>query len=309
MKTRTSSKNQTAGSAFQAKAKNQTNDASILQAYKNRTAQLAVEEEPAQSRENKTGLPDNLKSGVENLSGHSMDDVKVHYNSSQPAALHAHAYAQGTDIHVGPGQEKHLPHEAWHVVQQKEGRVQPTKQLKGTTNINDDAGLEKEADVMGAKALTTQSSSSAALQLKAVFPSSQAIQLHRGANEYDTAKDDMIIYIVVKKSNDKVVYVGQTELAVGKNTRFQQHINSGYHNNWSHDTHKILTKESGRWTRFETTCCEQYWIDHYGIDNLENGRHQISKSHFEEMIEWQEDNDIVFRGEDIGFPKNWKPLN
>lgn len=75
---------------------------------------------------NNTGLPDQLKSGVESLSGHSLDDVKVHYNSSQPAQLNALAYAQGTDIHVAPGQEQHLPHEAWHVAQQKQGRVQPT---------------------------------------------------------------------------------------------------------------------------------------------------------------------------------------
>jgi len=108
---------------------------------------------PIQLRKNNTGLPDNLKSGIENLSGYSMDDVKVHYNSSKPAQLQAHAYAQGTDIHLAPGQEKHLPHEAWHVVQQKQGRVQPTRQLKSKVNINDDAGLEKEADVMGAKAL------------------------------------------------------------------------------------------------------------------------------------------------------------
>ncbi len=106
-----------------------------------------------QRKENNTGLPDNLKSGMENLSGMSLDDVKVHRNSDQPAQLNAHAYAQGTDIHLGPGQEKHLPHEAWHVVQQKQGRVQPTTQLKGKVNINDDAGLEKEADVMGAEAL------------------------------------------------------------------------------------------------------------------------------------------------------------
>ena len=131
----------------------QASEGIILQAYKKGTAQLAMEEEPVQQKENKTGLTDNLKSGIENLSGHSLDDVKVHYNSSQPATLQAHAFAQGTDIHVAPGQEKHLPHEAWHVVQQKQGRVQPTKQLKGTTNINDDAGLEKEADVMGAKAM------------------------------------------------------------------------------------------------------------------------------------------------------------
>ncbi|WP_299315831.1 DUF4157 domain-containing protein [uncultured Aquimarina sp.] len=106
-------------------------------------------------RKNNTGLPDSLKSGIENLSGYNMDDVKVHYNSSKPAQLQAHAYAQGTDIHLAIGQEKHLPHEAWHVVQQKQGRVKPTRQLKSKVNINDDTGLEKEADVMGSRALNT----------------------------------------------------------------------------------------------------------------------------------------------------------
>ncbi len=108
---------------------------------------------PIQLQQNNTGLPNNLKSGIEQLSGFSMNDVKVHYNSDKPAQLQAHAYAKGTDIHLASGQEKHLPHEAWHVVQQKQGRVQPTKQLKGKVNINDNAGLEKEADVMGEKAM------------------------------------------------------------------------------------------------------------------------------------------------------------
>lgn len=111
--------------------------------------------EPVQKQENDTGLPDNLKSGIENLSGYSMDDVQVHFNSDKPAGLQAHAYAQGTDIHLAPGQEKHLPHEAWHVIQQKQGRVKPTMQLQDKVNVNDDAGLEKEADVMGAKAIST----------------------------------------------------------------------------------------------------------------------------------------------------------
>lgn len=112
-----------------------------------------VVRDPVQREENRTGLPDQLKSGVENLSGYSLDDVKVHYNSDKPTQLNAHAYAQGTDIHLAPGQEKHLPHEAWHVVQQKQGRVRPTRQMKGKVNINDDTGLEAEADRMGAKAL------------------------------------------------------------------------------------------------------------------------------------------------------------
>lgn len=101
---------------------------------------------------NNTGLPNQLKAGIESLSGMSMDHIKVHYNSDKPAQLNAHAYAQGSDIHIAAGQEQHLPHEAWHVVQQAQSRVQPTTQTKGGVPVNDNAGLEREADVMGAKA-------------------------------------------------------------------------------------------------------------------------------------------------------------
>ena len=104
-----------------------------------------------QQKPNNTGLPDNLKAGVESLSGFSMDDVKVHYNSSQPATVQALAYTQGTDIHVAPGQEMHLPHEAWHVAQQLAGRVEPTTEVGGMP-VNDNIDLEHEADVMGARA-------------------------------------------------------------------------------------------------------------------------------------------------------------
>ncbi|GEM_PF-5579921 len=125
--------------------------AARLQAMANNYS--SQEHQPIQKKENNTGLPDNLKTGIENISGYSMDDVKVHYNSDKPAQLNAHAYAQGTDIHLASGQEKHLPHEAWHVVQQKQGRVKPTMQMKGGVNVNEDTGLEKEADVMGEKSI------------------------------------------------------------------------------------------------------------------------------------------------------------
>jgi len=104
-------------------------------------------------RPNRTGLPDALKAGVESMSGMSLDHVRVHYNSSQPAQLNAHAYAQGSQIHIAPGQTRHLPHEAWHIVQQAQGRVRPTLQMKGGVGINDDKSLEGEADLMGSKAL------------------------------------------------------------------------------------------------------------------------------------------------------------
>jgi hypothetical protein len=136
-------------------------DEELLQG-KFETAQLAEEEELLQGkftaqraeRDGSGGLPQQLKAGIESMSGMSMDHVNVHYNSDRPAQLNAHAYAQGSDIHVAPGQEQHLPHEAWHVVQQAQGRVQPTTQMKESTPVNDDPGLETEADVMGAKAMS-----------------------------------------------------------------------------------------------------------------------------------------------------------
>ena len=132
---------------------------------------------------NQTGLPDRLKAGIEALSGLAMDDVRVHYSSPKPAGLAAHAYTQGTEIHVAPGQERHLPHEAWHVVQQKQGRVAATRQLKGV-DVNDDLALETEADRMGALAATGPAA--AAAPTPRAGPAGAApVQLRAGI-EYET---------------------------------------------------------------------------------------------------------------------------
>jgi hypothetical protein len=71
-------------------------------------------------------MPDHLKAGIELLSGMDLSDIRVHGNSDNPAQLNALAYAQGNDIHLGPRQERYLPHEAWHLVQQRQSRVKPT---------------------------------------------------------------------------------------------------------------------------------------------------------------------------------------
>ena len=82
---------------------------------------------------------------IENYSGISLSDVNVHQNSNKPAQLQAEAYTQGNNIYLGPGHDKHFMHEAWHVVQQKQGRVKETTQYNGVT-INNEQKLEKEAD-------------------------------------------------------------------------------------------------------------------------------------------------------------------
>lgn len=100
---------------------------------------------------NSTGLPLKLKEGVESLSGFDLSEVRVTYNSAKPMQVGAAAYTKGTEIHVSPGQEQSLPHEAWHVVQQAQGRVKPTGQVEGL-DINNDPALETEASSKGEQA-------------------------------------------------------------------------------------------------------------------------------------------------------------
>ena len=107
---------------------------------------------------NSTGMPDGVKSKMESGLGSDFSDVKIHANSSKAPDIGALAYTQGSDIHFAPGQFKPgssggqqlLGHELTHVVQQREGRVKPTTEVNGMP-VNDNPGLENEADVMGAK--------------------------------------------------------------------------------------------------------------------------------------------------------------
>ena len=65
----------------------------------------AQQDHPIQKKENNTGLPDNLKIGIENLSGMSLDDVKVHRNSDKPAQLQAHASVSYTHLTLPTNRE------------------------------------------------------------------------------------------------------------------------------------------------------------------------------------------------------------
>lgn len=94
---------------------------------------------------NKTGIPDAMKEEAEQRSGFDLDEVRVHYNSTEPDRLGALAYTKGTEVFLRPGQEENLPHELWHVVQQMQGKVKQTGQIDGKP-VNFNETLEKEAD-------------------------------------------------------------------------------------------------------------------------------------------------------------------
>jgi hypothetical protein len=94
-------------------------------------------------------LPKELRVTIEQLSGFDMSDVRVYYDSTLPEKFDARAFAYGTYIYLGPGAYETLPHEVWHVVQQKQGRVSPDSATIKHEPLNNQPELEFEADIMG----------------------------------------------------------------------------------------------------------------------------------------------------------------
>ena len=125
---------------FAMKEKMEGKSTSFVLQRKNRFARQA----------NLTGIPAQLKERLEESTGLSLDDVRVHYNSDLPARLDALAYTQGNRVEIGPGQERHLPHELGHVVQQKLGTVRANAMHASGVALNTDASLERQADEIGA---------------------------------------------------------------------------------------------------------------------------------------------------------------
>ena len=103
-------------------------------------------EQAKKSAPNLTGIPTQMKLDFEHRSGLSFDDVRVHYNSDKPRKIGALAYTQIPQVHIGPGQERHLRHELGHVVQQKQGIVRPTTWINGLA-VNDSPAMEREAEL------------------------------------------------------------------------------------------------------------------------------------------------------------------
>lgn len=109
-----------------------------------------------------TGMPSDLLHKMERSFGADFSDVRIHADSAKASAVGAEAFAQGNDVHFAPGRfDPHreesqalLGHELAHVVQQRDGRVGDGPQAKRSAHgsINDDHGLESEADAAGAKA-------------------------------------------------------------------------------------------------------------------------------------------------------------
>lgn len=104
-------------------------------------------------------LPDEIRGNMEATFGQDFSGVSIHQNSSLARDLDALAFTQGENISFAPGRydpsskqgQELIGHELTHVVQQRSGSVRADVQERSMA-INEDEGLEKEADDMGKKA-------------------------------------------------------------------------------------------------------------------------------------------------------------
>jgi len=98
-------------------------------------------------------LDDSVRGKMESSFGADFSSVRVHHGDTA-SKLGAAAFTQGDNVHFAPGQynTSNLGHELAHVVQQRQGRVSATGSVGGQP-LNDNPGLEREADQAAARAM------------------------------------------------------------------------------------------------------------------------------------------------------------
>jgi hypothetical protein len=160
------------------------------------------------------------------------------YEGSHVLDAGALAYTKGTDVHFAPGTydphgsrgQELLGHELTHVVQQAQGRVQANTQAKGL-DINDDHGLESEADDLGARAARGEQAR-AGDRVSPQAGGGGGVQRYAFINQVQVTKDNPDLNAGMKKMvKDKVVrnYTDIDELRdhAGKQTDYLGNIKDG----------------------------------------------------------------------------------
>lgn len=106
---------------------------------------IAMHEYQEKEKENRTGIPDEMKKDFEKRSGVSLDHVHVFRNSPLPERYGALAFSKGDSIYMKPGEERHLAHELVHQIQAAQGMAE-AEEITGGEAFNSNPVLEEEAD-------------------------------------------------------------------------------------------------------------------------------------------------------------------
>jgi len=116
-------------------------------------------------RKKNENLPEDLQEKIENSFGQDFSNVNIQKNSKEAIGLNARAFTKGDSIHFAPSEfnpnsekgKNLIGHEFTHVTQQRSGVVKPTSVMGEGLNLNNDRGLESEADYFGQKAVRGES--------------------------------------------------------------------------------------------------------------------------------------------------------
>ncbi|MDR2572435.1 MAG: hypothetical protein LBD23_19365 [Oscillospiraceae bacterium] len=63
-------------------------------------------------------MDDDLKTDIDKTSDLAIDDVKPRYSFEKPIQLNEIAHTRANQVHIAPGQERHIEHDLSHVVEQ-----------------------------------------------------------------------------------------------------------------------------------------------------------------------------------------------
>lgn len=138
----------------------------------------------------------------------------MHYNSPKPAEVGAHAYTEGLEVYIAPGQEEHLAHELWHVIQQLQGRVKATGMVEGNP-LNEQPTLELEATQKGNQAKNGQTGTETPINQTAQLPTVTPVQ-RTLVYDQDAIEEDMkhspshfeaLGFVTATSANGKRVWV------------------------------------------------------------------------------------------------------
>lgn len=105
--------------------------------FKARQKPFKAKHLPIDRRKHRSDLPAKLANNIEQMTGVSLEGVKVIRDSLLPLEHQAEALAMdGKEIHLARGQEEHLPEEAAHIARQRQGGVTSNKgQLNTQSHI------------------------------------------------------------------------------------------------------------------------------------------------------------------------------
>lgn len=167
-----------------------------------------------------TGVPMDLREAIESETGLTVRDVLIHYNSSLPNLMGAHAYATPTSIYIAKHYGWLLKHELAHVIQYRSGRVAAQSFADGITEINETI-LEREANIIASN------------ECWGLYNNSTAISCEI-TDKWDISDEPMLFYLMIGENGSVPIeqFIGESFNVIERLVREAREMQCTYYPNW-----------------------------------------------------------------------------